>query len=292
MSNGPELTIFYIVQPPKYEIMACNLLASIRKHFPADVQAIGYCPKHMYDELHPAVHKAHELMNSEVRTFDTDGKFEPDYPHGNKLLASLEKRDSKYSMFIDSDVLFVKDNSPQNLIVEGKVSCALATSLIWAEQTIWDTIYGALDMEIPAERYELTRRSKGKVVPYFNSGLVVFPEQDLGQGRFPDVWYDTAQIVDKIEDLDKRRPYLDQMTLPAAIRRAGLDWNILPEEQNFLLGGMLRGKPLPEDRDIYTLHYRNQDILKEVGFLKTARKYLRDATGEKYVRRLAPQVED
>lgn len=282
-----DLTIFYIVEPPEYEIMACNLLASIRTHFPASVTAVGYCPEHRYDDLHPAVHRAHEMMGAELRTFSTKDRFDPAYPHGNKMLAALEKRDSAFSMFVDSDVLFIRDNTPENIVKQGHVSCSMAASMLWAEQSVWDVIYGALDMPIPSERYPLMRRSKGAVIPYFSAGLVAFPEHDTGQGRFPDVWYDTAQIVDSVETLEKRRPYLDQMTLPAAIRRAGLDWNILPEEQHFILGGKLRGRSLPTDLEIYTIHYRNARNLKDSGYLKTARRYLNAHTGQKFVRRLA-----
>jgi hypothetical protein len=288
MPDASDITIFYIVEPPEYEIMACYLLASIRTHFPPGVKAIGYCPEHRYSELHPAVHRAHELMGSEIRSFSTKDRFDPAYPHGNKILACLEKRDSAISMFVDSDVLFIRDNLLENIVKPGHVSCSMAASMLWAEQSVWDVIYGALNMPVPSERYKLMRRSKGAVVPYFSSGLVAFPEQDTGAGRFPDVWYETAQIVDKVDSLEKRRPYLDQMTLPAAIRRAGLDWNILPEEQHYILGGKLRGEPLPEGRDIYTIHYRNQRNLKSAGHMTTARAYLRDQTGEKYVRRLAP----
>ncbi len=287
VSETNDLTIFYIVEPPEYEIMACNLLASIRQHFPPSVKAIGYCPAHRFDEIHPAVHRAHELMNAEIRTFNVGGRFDPAYPHGNKILASLEKRDTTYSMFVDSDVLFIRDNLVENIAQPGYVSCSMAASMLWADQSVWDVIYGALNMDIPPERYPLMRRSKGPVIPYFSSGLVVFPEHDTGNGRFPDVWYETAGIVDRIETLERRRPYLDQMTLPASILRAGLKWNILPEEQHFILGGKLRGQLLPTDREIYTIHYRNFGNLKSSGQLGVAREYLRLATGEKYVRRLA-----
>jgi hypothetical protein len=288
-TNG--LTIFYIVEPPDYEIMACYLLASIRKHFPEGVKVVGYCPEHRIDEVHPSVFAAHERMGAEIRTFKTEGRFDPAYPHGNKILAAVEKRDSAYSMFVDSDVLFIKDNLPENIISPGKVSCSMAASMLWAEQSIWDEIYGALDMEIPPERYKLMRRSRGAVIPYFSSGLVAFPESDQGNGRFADVWYDTATTVDQVKTLDKRRPYLDQMTLPAAIRRAGLDWNILPEDQHFILGGKLKGEPLPKDREIYTIHYRNNRNLRQAGHMVTARTYLEKFTGEKYVRRLAPDID-
>lgn len=288
MPDTSDLTIIYIVEPPDYEIMACYLLASIRTHFPASVKAVGYCPEHRIGELHPAVLRAHEMMGAEIRTFSTENRFDPAYPHGNKILACLEKRDSAYSMFVDSDVLFIRKNSPENIVVPGHVSCSMAASMVWADQSVWDVIYGALDVDVPDERYALMRRSRGAVIPYFSSGLVTFPERDAGAGRFPDVWYETARIVDRIEGLDKKRPYLDQMTLPAAIRRAGLEWNILPEEQHFILGGKLRGEPLPEDRDIFTIHYRKLDHLKTAGHLETARRYLKKHTGVRFVRRLVP----
>lgn len=285
-AGSSDLTIFYIVEPPEYEFLACFLLASLREHFPKSVKAIGYCPEHRIDEVHPAVFRAHELMDAEIRTFKADGRFSPAYPHGNKILACVEPRDTAFSMFVDSDVLFIRGNKPENLIAPGRVSCSVAASMVWAEQSIWNDIYGALSMDIPAERYQLMRRSRGKVIPYFSSGLVCFPEKDHGQGRFADVWYDTAIQVDKVETLEKRRPYLDQMTLPPAIRRCGLDWNILPEEQHFILGGKLKGEPLPDDRKIYTIHYRSTNILREVGQLSTARSYLKKHTGVKFVRRL------
>lgn len=285
-NDAGDLTIFYIVEPPEYEILACYLLASIREHFPVNVKAVGYCPEHRLEEVHPAVYRAHELMNSDIRTFRAEDRFAPAYPHGNKILACLEPRDTAYGMFVDSDVLFIGDNAPENLVSPGRVSCSMAASMLWADQSIWTRIYGALNMEIPHERYKLMRRSKGKVIPYFSSGLVCFPESDHGKGRFPEVWYDTATRVDQVETLEKRRPYLDQMTLPAAIRRSGLDWNILPEEQHFILGGKIRGEPLPSDRQIRTIHYRNTNNLRHVGHLDTARSYLEKHTGAKYVRRL------
>ncbi|WP_235855936.1 hypothetical protein [Mesobaculum littorinae] len=286
---APRLTFFYIAEPEDYQIMACTLLASIREQFGPEVGAVGYCPEHRWDDLHPAVFKAHEMMGGELRPMRTEGMWDSPYPHGNKIIAALQPRDSEFSAFVDSDVLFLRPNSTAALCRDGHVSCSVAASMVWAGQEIWDEIYGALDMPVPEERIHLMRRSADPVVPYFSSGLVVFPEtgsrQD-GTSRFPDVWYDTARIVDRIETLENRRPYLDQMTLPAAIRRAGLAWNELPEEQHYILGGRLRGEPLPEDREIYTVHYRSRGILRETGLHKPAKTYLKTHTGVSYVRRL------
>ncbi|MDP3960428.1 MAG: hypothetical protein Q8Q26_10310 [Pseudorhodobacter sp.] len=283
---APDLTFVYIVEPPDYQIYACTLLASIRRYFPPEVKAIGYCPEHRMAELHPAVIKAHDMMGAEIRPMRTEGMWDTSYPHGNKIIAAMQPRDSAFSAFVDSDVLFLRDNSTANLCEAGLVSASAAASMVWAQQSIWDTIYGTFDMPIPEQRIRLMRQSGRPVIPYFSAGLVVFPEAPGPGGRFPEVWYDTARQLDRVESLDKRRPYLDQMTLPIAMQRAGLGWNILPEEQHYILGGRLRGTPLPEGREIFTVHYRFQAVLKEVGLFQTAKNSLRSQIGVPYVRRL------
>ncbi|WP_108482422.1 hypothetical protein [Oceaniglobus ichthyenteri] len=280
----PRLTFTYIVEPPEYQIFACTLLASIRTQFGDSVAAIGYCPEHRMDELHPAVFKAHGMMGGEIRPMKTQGMWDTDYPHGNKIIAAMQPRDTDYSAFVDSDVLFLRPNTPDTLIAPGQVSCSVAASMTWAGQEIWRPIYDAFDMPIPQQRIEYMRRPVGPVIPYFSSGLVVFP--DTGPRRFADIWYETARRIDRIETLEHRRPYLDQMSLPVAIQRADLGWNILSEEHHFIMGGKLRGEPLPEDREIYTVHYRHNGVLKESGLLGMARKMLQDRTGVPYVRRL------
>ncbi len=284
---APKLTFIYIVEPPRYDEMACTLLASIRTYFPEDVAAIGYCGEDKIDTLHPGIRRAHELMNAEIRTFGKDGMWETPYPHGNKLLAALDRRDTEFTAFIDSDVLFVEPNSVDALVREGSVSAAPATSLSWATDEIWESIYGEFGLPVPEERISLTRKKKPPRVPYFNSGVVCFPEAPGPKGRFADIWYETALRIDAIQGLVRKRPYLDQMSLPVAIRRSGLTWNRLPEEQNYLLGGRIRGRPLPTDRKIYAVHYRHEGNLADVGLTKKGRRLLQQKTGRRFVRRLA-----
>lgn len=281
--NKPLLTFIYIVDLPDYQHMACFLLASIRTHFPPDVRVIGYCPEHKMAEIDPGVIRAHALMGAEIRPMRTEGRWDPAYPHGNKILAALDPRESEYSAFVDSDVLFLRPNTPEALISPGGVSCSVAASMQWGEQSVWDEIYAVFGMPVPTERVRLMRQSRGKVVPYFSSGLVVFPEGPVGGQRFANVWYETATEIDRKTDLPARRPYLDQMSLPVAIRRAGLEWNPLPEEQHYILGGKLRGEPLPTDREIFTIHYRGLKIIKELGLMPMVRGMLRRQAGSGWI---------
>lgn len=283
----PRLTVYFIVEPPAYELMACYLAASLRVQFGDSVALVGYCPAEKFDSVQQDVRIVLERLGCDLRPMQVAGRFDPAYPHGNKLLATLERRDTEFSCFMDSDILCIAPNSVDNLIREGHVSLSKAASMNWAPQTVWDRIYQTAGMEMPEERFKLMKQKKGQPrIPYFSSGLFVFPEQHRNEDglSFPEVWMQIAQTLDRDDEIPKKRPYLDQISMPLAIRKAGLDWNILPDAQHFILGGNARGEPLPEDETIYTVHYRNWSVLKEIGLSRRAKDMLEAQAG---VRRMA-----
>jgi len=282
-----SLTFFFIVEPPGYQHMAVYLAASIRENFGREVAMVGYCPAHRIPELDRDAVALLAQMGCEVRPMQTEGRFDPPYPHGNKMIATLQERETDFSCFLDSDILFLRPNDPANLIREGHVSLTPAASMGWAGQDIWPVIYETAGLPMPQERIRLMNQTKGQDrMPYFSSGLFVFPEKHRNADglRFPEAWMQVAAQLEANPAIPAKRPYLDQMTLPLAIRKAGLDWNILPKEQHFILGGRKRGEPLPQDRDIFTVHYRNWDIVKEYGLARVAKTMLERQTG---VRRIA-----
>lgn len=282
----PKLTVFFIVEPPDYEVMACYLAASLREQFGNQVALVGYCPDVKIDQVSPNVKEILRRMGCEVRPFVVEGKFSPAYPHGNKILATMEPRDTEFSAFFDSDILCLRPNQVENIIMADLVSLTPAASMNWGKTDDWTLIYAICGMAIPEERIKLMRQSgERQRIPYFSSGLFSFPEQHRSpDGRsFPQVWMDIAQTLDAHHDVPGKRPYLDQISLPLAIQQSGLKWNILPEEQHFILGGKLRGDALPEDREIFTVHYRHLKVLKETGLTATSRKMLKRQTGVKRI---------
>ena len=282
-----SLTVYFIVEPPDYQNMACYLAASLREHFSPDLHLVGYCPASKIDVVDADVKDVLNRLRCDLRTFETAGRFDPAYPHGNKLLATLEPRDTEFSAFMDSDVLCLRPNLIGNIVKPGHVSLTPAASMNWGAQEVWDLIYGIVGMEKPEERFKLMKQTKGKEkVPYFSSGLFSFPEQHRNaEGKsFPQVWMAVAQALDAHPDVPHKRPYLDQISLPLAIRKAGLDWNLLPDTQHYILGGRARGEPLPTDREIFTVHYRRWTVLKEVGLSRQAKAQLERQAG---VRRIA-----
>lgn len=284
----PSLTLYFIVEAPEYQKLACYLAASIRQNFGPDVKTIGYCPAHKIDELDPNVIEVLRRLDTEVRPFEARGRFDPEYPHGNKILATLEPRDTDFSGFMDSDILCLRPNKIENVIKEGAVSLTPAASMYWTGPAIWNKIYGACNMEIPEERILLMRQNDMPRIPYFSSGFMTFPEQfrTADNKSFPEVWMDIAQTVDAEPSIKKKRPYLDQMTLPLAIQKAGLNWNLLPEEQHYILGGSLRGTEFPKEREIFTVHYRKWVVLKEAGLTGQAKSMLENQAGVKKIHKL------
>jgi hypothetical protein len=144
-------------------------------------------------------------------------------------------------------------------------------------------------MPVPEERIKLMRDRRKPMVPYFSSGFVIFPETHRSEAglSFADTWMDTAQRVDQIETLAQfKRPYLDQMTLPLAIRRAGLGWNELKENDHYILGGKLRGKAFPKTRKITAVHYRKWEVLAEAELAAQGYGALKSQVGVKRVRRI------
>lgn len=279
---SPRLTVFFIVEPPRYELMACYLAGSLREQFGDTVALVGYCPDTKIDSVSKDVREVLRRMGCEVRPFRVEGRFSPAYPHGNKILATMEPRDTEFSAFFDSDVLCLRPNKVDNIVMEGHVSLTPAASMSWGKGETWAKIYDTCGMTIPEDRVKLMRQSgKRARIPYFSSGLFTFPEQHRNEAgkTFPQVWMDIAQTIDANEEIPGRRPYLDQISLPLAIQKAGLKWNLLPEEQHFILGGSLRGEPLPEGREIFTVHYRKWEILKEVGLARQGKRMLERHAG-------------
>jgi len=283
---SPRLTVFFIVEPPRYELMACYLAGSLRQQFGQTVDLVGYCPDEKLSSVSQDVIAVLAKLGCEVRPFKVAGRFSPDYPHGNKILATLEPRETEFSAFFDSDVLCLRPNKVENIIKDGHVSLTPAASMVWGNGKTWLLIYETCGMPLPKDRVRLMRQKGDRErLPYFSSGLFSFPEKHRNaDGRsFADVWMDVAQTIDKNEEIPGRRPYLDQISLPLAIQKSGLGWNILPEEQHFILGGSLRGEPLPEGREIFTVHYRKWDILKEVGLAKQAKRMLENHAGVRWI---------
>ena len=67
---------------------------------------VAYTPNSKLGAINDVTRKMMEILNVDIRGFDDQlVKWSPKYPHGNKILASRERRETELSVFLDTDVV-------------------------------------------------------------------------------------------------------------------------------------------------------------------------------------------
>ena len=75
--STPDLSMFFVVDPPRYQDMGCYLAASIRTHLDEDVDLIGYCPADTIKDMDPYALAIFKKLKVDIRPMDTQGAFDP-----------------------------------------------------------------------------------------------------------------------------------------------------------------------------------------------------------------------
>lgn len=238
-----DLSIIYVLDPPNLTRDSILLLSSIRQIL-GDVKVIAYVPEEKAAFLFPYVTEFYARMGAEIRLMAPTDRFDPPYKQGNKLLACLQKRETKFTLFLDTDTAIVAPFDRADLVREGGVSVVPEGVQTWGgnaegdagagaaeggdDAGPWAYVYRKFGLPVPQNRVRLTRSGKMSL-PYFNAGMIAF-ETD---SRFAECWLHIATALDADPLIANRRPWLDQIALPAAIAAAGLEardvgvaWNL------------------------------------------------------------------
>ena len=228
-------SIIFVMDPPGLVADTILLVCSIRKVMPS-VQMIAYVPLDKKPLITDTLKEFCGVMTVELRFMETESMFDPYYKQGNKLIAMAAKRDTDYTVFLDTDIILTRPLDFSKITRSGCVSVVPEGVYTWGKDpTDWDTVYCKFGLKTPAEKVTLVRSGK-ESPPYFNAGFVLFPNAPLMDGRtFSQFWLETAKMVDMDLDIPNKRPWLDQITLPVAIKRAGLNHFVLSDAYNFSL---------------------------------------------------------
>ncbi len=239
--TAPKTSVFFMMDGRRYEPMAILLAATLVHHNDDSFRYFAYVPEEKISKVAALTRKIMETLNVEIRPLpglpdgDPEVWKEP-YPHGNKMLAALDDRGSDISVFMDTDMACVAPLDLQDIVPEGQVAAMVSDYKTWGGDRKWRKAYGLFDMAVPDERVQFHRGQRLWSPPYFNAGLVGFRDAPNAQGdRFADIWIDTARQIDFKTKLDGLRPFLDQVSLPVAIRRAGLGFNMLSRDYNLTI---------------------------------------------------------
>lgn len=251
-----DFSVFFVADGLKLERKAWMLAVSLRKEMGFEFPVIAYVPENKMGQVSAMSRAIFKRCAVEIRAFDTSvGKWETPYIIGNKILASMQRRETSNSIFLDTDTVCLRSlDFPRNEL-KPYLAAVPEGVMSWGKERrgqYWEAAYAVFDLEVPEERVKLVRGRQRSVPPYFNAGFVAFREQEDDNGlRFPDVWYDTAVRIDHDAAVLNRRPWLDQISLPIAAVRMGVEVIVLDESYNY----SLHRRPVDPDIDARLLHY-------------------------------------
>ncbi|WP_128255588.1 hypothetical protein [Falsirhodobacter deserti] len=229
MLGARDLTFFFVIDPPALLLDSIILVCTARAHFP-ETPLLAYCPETKRHLVPDYIIELYEHLSVDIR-FMPPGDFAPHYKHGNKIVAACQPRTSEHSVFLDTDIAIARTFDVNEIARAGTISVVTEGRFTWGKDiSWWEKAYAHFGMPLPAERVLLSR-TKRESLPYFNAGMISFPTKS----SFADAWMETALSLDADEEIPQRRPWLDQIALPIAIKRAGLDMQSLDQIYNLSL---------------------------------------------------------
>jgi hypothetical protein len=215
-----KFSIIFIVDYGKLEWQSICLAASIRAFVrDRDFEIIAYCPADRVDGLEDITKTWLTKFGVDIRPLDTSSQYAPAYPHGNKILACAQPRQSRYCLFMDTDMIFVRPTNLGPLFSERGFCAARETNARWADALeLWDRLYEANAPDAPRD---LAVFSNQRVAPsYYNAGFFGFDDNPIsraGNRRFGEIWRDISYQIDADPQITEKRPFLDQISLPVAV---------------------------------------------------------------------------
>lgn len=260
--------ISFVCQSGDLEPKAVLLAASLRRWFPGDIRLVA-CHPDAFGPLRQGTLRA--LSDLDAQVVPVSNPLKPDYPIGHKLAALALAGGSETAIFLDSDMVALRapDRFPTRL-------GAVAATRNHFGKSEWEFFYGLFGLEVPSDG-PATLGWHETTSPYFNAGMIAAPSaivDDLSK-----MWIDTALALDRDSSVDKAR-FLDQIALPIAAARMGLQIGALEPKWNFpaWLWRAAEHNPI-------LLHYQRLDCLQveapsSVQVASGDRKSVRDALHE------------
>ena len=230
------VTIFFIIDGQGLEAQAALLAATLKHHNGDRFRLIAYVPDRHRPHLNPDLVAHLTRCGVELRRLAVAATvWAKPYPHGNKILAASDTRGPGHAMFIDTDMICTAPIELTGLLHDRAIAVAPEGKPSWGKDLSgWRLVYEQFDLPLPQDRVTLTRGKRRAFLPYFNAGMILFPEGPLVDGQgFGDLWLHVALVIDHIVPVADKRPWLDQISLPVTLKRHGLDYVLAPEALNF-----------------------------------------------------------
>jgi hypothetical protein len=205
MQRG-DLSFVFVIEGARLEVQSLLMADSLRRQHPlADI--VAYCPSGI--DLPEDVAAVLRACDVSLRPLTVPrGLWRGAYPHGNKILALAAPRETRWSMFLDTDMAAIAPIDPADLPGAMQVSVVPEGIATWGKDLArWKVAHAFFDLPMPEERIQLLRGRRLSFLPYFNGGMVAVREEDrVGGLGFGALWRDTASAFDRGAKVGGKRP--------------------------------------------------------------------------------------
>ncbi|NII12137.1 sulfotransferase [Oleiagrimonas sp. C23AA] len=218
--DAGEVSISFVCDAGRLEPQALLLAASLRAAHPT-LRLVAAVPGTVQDQTI----KCLQTLNVELEPISNP--LDEAYRIGNKLAALGAGEPAGLRVFLDTDMLCMQ---PVDFSVLGMQPFAAkpADLATFGSDALWRTLYSRFDLPLPTARVVSTY-SQGVMYPYFNAGMVA----STRAGELAHSWADICRRIDAMDDIQPKRPWLDQIGLPLAVASLGLETRCLGEHWNY-----------------------------------------------------------
>lgn len=244
-------TIAFVIHGGELEVKSALLAASLKQKCHDEIRrcAIVMQPESRWGPVSAPAMSILEKTGTEL--IACENQIDIDYPHGNKI-AALETIDGP-AIFLDSDMIMMRPFLTHYSLV-GEDAAAKPADFPTFERSggDWNPVYSLFGMTPPSETVKATI-SQEEMLPYYNAGMIYVKNG----AAFSKMWLDTARIIDAASEVKAKRPWLDQVALPATFARLG--WRVAGADLDLNFPGHVSRLPEDETYVPYIMHYHSPD---------------------------------
>ena len=252
-----QWSFVFVCQAGELEIKSMLLAASLRQFLRCDYELVAAIPQPINQWGQIAASTQALMQTLGVRSVPITNSIDLNYPIGNKVACLGIESIADKIVFLDSDILCLREFSLNNQELAKIFQVPFAAkpadlATFTRDSQLWQQIYDLFQLPLPQWRVIAT--VSGELMwPYFNAGVIA-----IANGMdFAQVWQQCCQQIDAHPTIPNKRPWLDQIALPIAVNKLNLKHNCLDERFNY----PAHLKPLPTHLPIWC-HYHWPTVIR------------------------------
>ncbi len=214
------VSVCFVCDCGHLEAQAVLLAASLRAQHP-DLSLIAAVPGQ------PAAATCAALDALGVSRVAIVNPVADDYPIGHKVAALGAGDAHGVRVFLDTDTLCLRPLDWSVLRAHSFASKP-ADVATFGDTATWQRLYQRFGLPLPTRRVAASVSGR-LMLPYFNAGMMATAHA----GELAAEWARICRAIDAMDDINPRRPWLDQIALPIAVARLGLTFRSLDEAWNY-----------------------------------------------------------